>query len=85
MAPATLALISMQFAWSTTRKAEMQYALVVVSNLRQAPAAAAGEPERKTSMVEQLQLLQGTDAVWACQKMLAKLKYSRGEFKFDLE
>ena len=66
------------------RKAEMQYALVVVSSLRQAPAAAgAEEPGRKTCMVERVQLLQGPDAVSACQKMLAKLKYARGEFKFE--
>ena len=66
------------------RKAEMQYALVVVSGLRQVPAAAgAGEPRRKTFMVERVQLLQGTDEVSACQKMLAKLKYARGEFKFE--
>ena len=64
--------------------ADMQYALVVVSSLRQAPAAAgAGEPGRKTFMVDRVQLLQGTDAVSACQKMLAKLKYARGEFKFE--
>ena len=66
------------------RKAQMQYALVVVSNLRQASAAAGvGEPGRKTFMVERVQLLHGPDAVSACQKMLAKLKYARGEFKFE--
>ena len=66
------------------RKAGMQYALVVVSDLRQAPAAAgAGEPGRKTFMVERVLLLQGTDAIPACQKILAKLKYARGEFKFE--
>ena len=62
----------------------MKYALVMVSNLRQAPATAgAGELGRKVFMVERVQLLQGTDAVSACQKMLAKLKYARGEFKFE--
>ena len=62
----------------------MQYALVVISSLRQAPAAAgAGEPDRKTFMVERVQLLQEPDAVSACQKMLAKLRYARGEFKFE--
>ena len=66
------------------RKAEMQYALVVVSDLRRAPAAAgAGEPGRKTFMVERVQPLQGADAVSACQRMLAKLKYTRSEFKFE--
>ena len=66
------------------RNAEMQYALVVVSSLREVPAAAgAGEPGRKTFMVERVQLLQGTDEVAACQKMLAKLKYARGAFKFE--
>ena len=65
-------------------QAGMQHALVVVSDLRQTPAAAgAGEPGRKTFMVERVQLLEGTDAVSACQKMLAKLKYARGEFKFE--
>ena len=66
------------------RKAEMQYALVVVSNLRRAPAAAgAEEPGRKIFMIERVQLLQGAHEVSACQKMLAKLKYARGEFKFE--
>ena len=66
------------------RKADMQYALVVVSDLRQAPAAVgAGEPGRKTFMVERVEPLQGTGAVSACQKMLAKLKYARTEFKFE--
>ena len=66
------------------RKAEMQYALVVVFHLRRAPAAAgAGEPGRKTFMVERVQPLQGADAVSACQRMLSKLKYARNEFKFE--
>ena len=66
------------------RAAEMQYAIVVDSRVRQAPAAAgAGEPGRKTFMVERVQLLQGPDAVSACHKILAKLKYARGEFKFE--
>ena len=58
------------------RKAELQYALVVVSSVRESPAAGAGEPGRKTFMVDRVQLLQGTDAVSATQKMLAKLKYA---------
>ena len=55
-----------------SRKTEMQYALGVVSNHCQLG--------RKTFMEEPVHLLQGTDAVSAaCQKMLAKLKYARGE------
>ena len=73
-----------EYKMAPPRKAHMQYALVVVSNLRQASAAAgAGEPGRKTFMVERVQLLQEPDAVSACQNMLAKLKYARGEFKFE--
>ena len=73
-----------EYKMAPSRKAEMQYALLVVSNLRQAPAAAgAGEPGRKTFMIERVQPLQGADAVSACQRMLAKLKYARNEFKFE--
>jgi hypothetical protein len=72
-----------EYKMAPPRRAELQYALVVVSSLRQAPAAAgAEEPSRNTFMVERVQLLQGTDAVSACQKMLAKLKYARGELQF---
>ena len=73
-----------EYKMAPPRKAELQYALVVVSSLRKAPAtAAAGESGRKTFMVERVQLLQGADEVSACQKMLAKMKYVRGEFKFE--
>ena len=61
----------------------MPYALVVVASLLEAPAAGAGEPGRKTFMVERVQLLQGGNEVSDCQKMLAKLKFARGEFKFE--
>ena len=58
-----------EYKMAPPRKAEMQYALLVVSSLRRAPAAAgAGEPGRTTFMVERAQLLQGADAVSACQK-----------------
>ena len=73
-----------EYKMSPSRKAGMQYALVVISSFRQAPVAVgAGELGRKTFTVERVQLLEGSDAVSACQKMLAKLKYARGEFKFE--
>ena len=73
-----------EYTMAPPRKAEVQYALVVVSSVCQAPAAVgAGEPGRKTFMVARVQLLQGPDDVSACHTMLAKLKYARGEFKFE--
>ena len=73
-----------EYKMAPPRKAEVQYALVVVSSLRETTAVAgAGEPGRKTFMVERLQLVESAGAMLACQKMLAKLKYARTEFKFE--
>ena len=73
-----------EYIMAPPRKTDVQYALVVVSGLRQAKATTgAEEPGRKTFMVERVQLLQNIEAASACQKMLAKLKYARGELKFE--
>ena len=58
--------------------------MVMVSDLRQTTSVSgAAELGRKTFMVERVQLLQGPDDLSVCQKMLAKLKYARGEFQFE--
>ena len=66
------------------RKAGVQYALVVISDVRQTAAAAGGgAPSRKTFIVERIQLVESAEGRMACQRMLAKLKYARDEFTFE--
>jgi hypothetical protein len=73
-----------EYKMAPSRKSGVQYALVVISDLRQTPAVAgAGEPGRKTFMVERIQLVETEEAMMACKRMLAKLKYARDTFKFE--
>ena len=57
-----------EYKFPPHRNGKMQCALVVVASLRVASAAGAGEPGRKTFMVERLKLFQGADELAACQK-----------------
>ena len=73
-----------EYKMAPPRKGQVQYALVVISDLRQtATVAGAGEPGRKTFMVERIQLVETEEAMMASRRMLAKLKYARDEFKFE--
>ena len=45
--------------------------------------AGAGEPDRKTFMVEGIQLLDDGQHMAVCQLMLSELKYAPLEFKFE--
>ena len=64
------------------RRAVAQYALLVLSGVRDS-AAGAEEPGRKTFMVERMQMVEGANCVAACQKMLGKLAHARSEFSFE--
>ena len=72
-----------EYKMAPPRKTEVQYALVVISNVCHIKTAGAEEPDRKVFMVERIQLVDGKENVAACQKMLAKLKYARSEFSFE--
>jgi len=73
-----------EYKMAPPRKAGVQFALVVVSDLHHVPhAASAAEPGRKSFMVERIQLIENAERMTACQKMLAKLAYARGKFTFE--
>ena len=64
------------------RKGGLQYALVVVSGMREEAATGAEEPSCKTFMVERIQLLD-TEAVEPCKKLLGKLAFARSDMVFE--
>ena len=64
------------------RRAVAQYALLVLSGVRDS-AAGAEEPGRKTFMVERMQMVEGANCVAACQKMLGKLAHARSELGIE--
>lgn len=73
-----------EYKMAPPRKAGVQFALVVVSDLHHGPrTAGAAEPGRKSFMVERIQLIDNAEKMTACQKMLAKLAYARGKFTFE--
>ena len=60
----------------------MQFALVVVSSVRETPATDAEELSRKTFMVERIELIDANE-VSESQDMLEKLSYVRSTFTFE--
>jgi len=71
-----------EYKMAPPRKGGVQFALVAISSVRETPATGAGEPGRKSLMVERIQLIDTAD-VEACQKMLGKLSHARSEFSFE--
>ena len=77
-----------EYKMAPSRKGDVQHALLVISGVRHMKpphdiVSGAEEPNRKSFMVERLQLVEGAGNVLACQKMLGKLKHARGEFAFE--
>ena len=64
------------------RKGGVQFALVVISSLRETPVTDAGELRRQTFMVERIQLIEASELT-DCQEMLAKLSYVRSTYTFE--
>ena len=73
-----------EYKMAPPRKAGVQFAMVVVSDLHHVPhTGGAAEPGRKCFMVERIQLVDGAETMAVCREMFAKLAYARGKFTFE--